>query len=140
MCCVHPAHPAHLAGGASALPLSYKNKPFIRTAQVVLKSLSCTPGRYSASVARTPLVVDLKNPLNQKRIHAVGVSYSTCLEIFSCWNKRFRGKIEEHKRPAVAGNCAASVLPLSCNNQTTTSPHKPLYVLSTLDTGHLWHP
>ena len=25
--------------------------------------------------------------------------------------------------------CAASALPLSCNNQTTTSPHNPLYVL-----------
>ena len=57
-------------------------------------------------------------------------------EKFRC----YEAKIEESEkagshRESNPGHlaCAASALPLSYNNQTTTSTHNPLYVLQTVE-------
>ena len=62
----------------------------------------------------------------------------------SRWNKEkfrcYEAKIEESEKAGSRREsnpehlvCAASVLPLSYDNQTTTSPHNPLYVLHRWD-------
>ena len=62
----------------------------------------------------------------------------------SRWNKQkfrcYEAKIEESekagsRRESNPGHlaCAASALPLSYDNRTTTSPHNPLYVLHRWD-------
>ena len=62
----------------------------------------------------------------------------------SCWNKEkfrcYEAQIEESEkasshRESNPGHlaCAASALPLSYDNRTTTSPHNPLYVLHRWD-------
>ena len=46
--------------------------------------------------------------------------YEVKIKAGSCWESN----------PGQHLTCAARALPLSCDNQTTTSPHNPLYVLS----------